>query len=63
MALMAGTAYAGCNFGSHVAADESQTPVLAAAEDITDPKLLARLQAQEDAESLEKLLETPAVHN
>jgi hypothetical protein len=63
-ALMIGTAYAGggCNYGSHAEASDAQAPVLAAADE-TDPKLLAKLKAQEEKEALEKLLETPVIHN
>lgn len=64
-ALMIGTAYAGggCNYGSHAAeSSDAQAPVLAAADE-TDPKLLAKLKAQEEKEALEKLLETPVIHN
>ncbi len=62
LVLTAGSAYAGCNDGSHVAADQSQTPVVAAA-DTTNPELLAKLKEQEETDALEKLLEIPAVPN
>lgn len=62
LALVAGSAYAGCNDGSHVAAEQRQTPVLAAAES-TSPELLAKLKKQEEAEALEKFLEIPAIPN
>ena len=65
VALLAGTAYAGggCNYGDHAySGAEKQTPILAAADD-SDPKLLAKLKALEDAEALEMLIETPAIHN
>lgn len=65
VALMAGSAYAGggCNYGNHAysGADES-APVLAAADE-TDPKLLAKLKELEETEALEKLIETPVIHN
>ncbi len=65
VALMAGSAYAGggCNYGSHAMADESEAPVLAAAEDTTDPQLLAKLKLKEETEALEKLIETPVIHH
>lgn len=65
IALMAGSAYAGggCNYGNHAAeVAEADTPILAAAEE-TDPRLLAKIKEQEEAEALEKLLETPVIHN
>ena len=67
VALLAGTAYAGggsgCIYGDHAySGAQDETPLLAAAE-ATDPKLLAKLKALEDTEALEKLIETPALHN
>ncbi|NND90004.1 MAG: hypothetical protein HKN42_04010 [Granulosicoccus sp.] len=64
LALMAGAAHAGegCNYGSHAVAEQEKAPVMAAAEQM-DAELLARLQEQEELEALEKLLDTPVVHN
>lgn len=65
VALMAGNAFAGggCNYGSHASkAAESETPVLASAAE-TDPQLIAKLQKIEEQEALDKLLETPVIHN
>ena len=62
LVLAAGSAYAGCDDGSHAAADQSQTPVVADA-DSTNPELLAKLKEQEETEALEKLLEIPAIPN
>jgi len=67
VALLAGTAYAGgsggCIYGDHAyGGADDQTPALAAAEE-TDPKLLAKLKALDDTETLEKLIETPVIHN
>ena len=62
LSLMTGSVYAGCNYDSHVAADESQMPVVAAAE-ATDPLLLAKVKEHEETEALERLLETPPFPN
>lgn len=65
VALMAGNAYAGggCNYGSHASKDASEAAVVAAAEE-TNPELLAKLKKQEaEADALEKLIETPVIHN
>lgn len=64
MALMTGSAFAdgGCFYGKHIAKSEAEKPALASAEQ-TDPRLLASLQEQEEAERLERLLETPVIHN
>ena len=70
VALLAGTAYAGgggsgsgCTYGDHAdSGAQDQSALLAAAEG-TDPKLLAKLKVLEDTEALEKLIETPALHN
>ncbi len=59
--MMAGSAYAGCLNGSHVAA-ESETPLVASA-DVSDSKLLAKLKAQEEAKELEKLIGTSPAFN
>ncbi len=64
-ALLAGSAtYAGggCNYGNHSADADTQTPVLAAVDE-NDPALLAKTETDEETEALEKLLETPVVHN
>ena len=58
----AGSAFAGCYDGSHVAADQSQAPALTVAES-SDPRLLAKLKEQEETDALEKFLEIPAVPN
>ena len=68
VALLAGTAYAGgsgsgCIYGDHAdSGAQDQSALLAAAEG-TDPRLLAKLKVLEDTEALEKLIETPALHN
>ncbi|MBX2882337.1 MAG: hypothetical protein KTR32_20480 [Granulosicoccus sp.] len=65
VALSFGTAYAGggCNYGKHAAeVAETEAPVLAAAEEV-DPKLLAKIKEREEQEALEKLIETPVIHN
>lgn len=62
LSLMTGSVYAGCNHGSHVAGDESQMPVLAAAA-ATDPLLLAKAKKYEESEALKKSLETPPFPN
>ncbi len=61
VAMMAGTAFAGCLNGSHASAD-ADAAVIAAAEE-ADTGLLAKLQEQEEAEALEKLIETPPTFN
>ena len=63
LSLMTGSVYAGCNYhGSHVATDESQMPVLAAAA-ATDPLLLAKVKEYEESEALKRSLETPPFPN
>ncbi len=47
---------------SHVAVDESQMLVMAAA-DATDPLLLAKVKEYEETEALKRLLETPPFSN
>ena len=61
VAIMSGSAFAGCQDGSHTAA-ESDTSMVASAEE-SDSGLLAKLKAQKEAEQLEKLIETPPAFN
>lgn len=64
--LATGSAIAGggCINGDHAALDAEQLPPVAAnVEDQTDPEYLAWLKAQESTAALEKLIETPVVHN
>ena len=64
VALMAGNAYAGgCLYGEHAEKiAEGDAPILAEADEI-DPKVLAKIKEQRADSALEKLLETPIVHN
>lgn len=59
--MMAGSAYAGCQNGSHAAA-ESETPLVATA-DVSDSRLLTKFKAQEEAKELEKLIGTTPSFN
>ena len=61
VAIMSGSAFAGCQDGSHAAAESDKSMVASAEE--SDSGLLARLKAQEEAEQLEKLIETPPAFN
>ena len=59
--MMAGSAHADCLNGSH-AAVESETPLVASADE-SDSRLLAKLKAQEEAKELEKLIWTSPAFN
>ena len=61
VAIMSGSAFAGCQDGSHATAESGKSMIASAEE--SDSGLLARLKAQEEAEQLEKLIETPPAFN
>ena len=65
LALIAGSAHAGgaggCAYGQHdakVAGGELEQIA-----DETDPKLLALLKKQEETADLEKIMQSPVIHN
>jgi len=66
LALMAGSAYAGgeggCIYG-HGSAQVAEGDLDELVIDETDPKLLALLKEQEEAAKLEKIMQSPVLHN
>lgn len=60
--VMSGSAFAGCLDGSHAAVIESETPLVASADEF-DSRLLAKLKAQEEAKEREKLIGTSPAFN
>lgn len=66
VALMSGAAYAGgesgCAYSQHLAAEASQSPVLADVSE-EEAKRLAELKALQEQASLEALIKQPVIHN
>jgi len=66
IALMSGAAYAGgdggCAYSKHLASETSQSPVMAAADEV-EAKRLEKLAAIEKQASLDALIEKPVIHN
>lgn len=66
VALMSGAAYAGgaggCAYGEHLASENAQSPVMAAADEV-EAQRLKELKAIEEQASLDALLQTPVIHN